>query len=106
MVGFGTLEPVVVTAVRSWENRQGETIRVVQVKAVDAGEHDEATEFYVSPKVNGSLPPEGEVVHIRLGARARGWETEVFPDGSRKRRNRGTSYAVREFIPASSASAA
>jgi hypothetical protein len=100
MVGFGTLEPVIVVSARSWENRQGETIRVVQVKAVDDGENEEATEFYVSPKMDGPLPPEGEVVHLRLGARARGWETEVYPDGSRKRRNRGTSYAVRDFVPA------
>jgi hypothetical protein len=100
MVGFGTLEPVIVTALRSWENRRGDTIRVVQVKAVGATEAEEATEFYVSPSVDGELPPEGEIVHIRLGARARGWETEVYPDGSRKRRNRGTSYAVRAFVPA------
>jgi hypothetical protein len=104
MVGFGTLEPVIVVASRSFENRQGDTIRVVQVKAVDDGELDEATEFYVSPKMDGSLPPEGEVVHIRLGARARGWETEVYADGSRKRKNRGTAYAVREFIPATNGS--
>ena len=50
MVGFATLEPVVVTGVRSWQNRRGDTIRVVQVKAVDAHEQDEATEFYVPPK--------------------------------------------------------
>ena len=104
MVGFATLEPVIVTAQRSWENRRGDTIRVVQVKAVGAGENDEPTEFYVSPSVDGALPPEGEVVHIRLGARARGWETEVYPDGTRKRRNRGTSYSVREFIPSTNGS--
>jgi hypothetical protein len=60
----------------------------------------------VSPKVDRELPREGEVVHLRLGARARGWETEVYPDGSRKRRNRGTSYAVREFISATNGDAA
>lgn len=103
MVGFGTLEPVIVVAARSWENRQGDTIRVVQVKAVGDAESEEATEFYVSPKMDGSLPSEGEVVHLRLGARARGWETEVYADGSRKRKNRGTAYAVREFVPATSA---
>ena len=102
MVGFGTLEPVVVVASRSFENRQGDTIRVVQVKAVGDGESEEATD-YVSPKMDGSLPSEGEVVHIRLGARARGWETEVYADGSRKRKNRGTAYAVREFVPATNA---
>jgi hypothetical protein len=104
MVGFSTLEPVIVTALRSWQNRRGDTIRVVQVKPVGAGEADEPTEFYVSPSVDGDLPPEGEIVHIRLGARARGWETEVYPDGSRKRRNRGTAYSVREIIPATSRS--
>jgi len=100
VVGFGTLEPVIVVAARSFESRQGETIRVVQVKAVGDGEQEEVTEFYVSPKMDGSVPPEGEIVHLRLAARARGWETEVYADGSRKRKNRGTAYAVREFVPA------
>lgn len=121
MIPFGTIEPVRVVSVRTWVSkrekeraakagepeRQSCAIRVVP--AVPDSEHsaDEPVEFFLAPGVNGHTPAEGEIVHLRLGARARGWEREtlIHPDGSREtnRRNMGTAYSVRDVEPVAAA---
>jgi hypothetical protein len=98
MIPFGTLSPVVVVEHRSWE-RNGDTFNVVRVRGVDEPETAEATEFFVAPGA-GEIPAAGEIVHLRYGARAKGWETVIQADGTRKRRNGGTAHSIREFAPA------
>jgi len=100
MVPFVTEKPVVVVELREWVNKRGDTMRALRVRAQDDDPQADATELFLAPGANGHTPKEGELVMLRLAARARGWETVIAADGTRSRRNGGTAYSVRGIAAA------
>jgi hypothetical protein len=74
----------------------------IRVVPVSGGDGAEAVELFVAPGT--PLPVEGQLVHLRVVARGKGWQTvlTIHPDGSttETRRNAGTAFSVREVLAA------